>query len=93
MTLISTAIRSPFKMTIMPVMQKRRSDTPQPDCQYLTNFIVFVIKAITQYRNKAEKIKSKKKRYNLSLLFFKASLKFQYTYSVDKDNLRYSISR
>lgn len=53
MTLISTAISSPFKMTITPVMQKRRSDTPHPNCQYLTNFIVFVIKAITQYRNKA----------------------------------------
>ena len=61
MTLISTAIKSPFKMTIMPVMQKRRSDIPQPDCQYLTSFMVFVIKAITQYRNKAGKLNRKRK--------------------------------
>jgi hypothetical protein len=76
MTLISTAIRSPFKMTIMPVMQNRRSDTPHPDCQYFTSLIVFVIKAITQYRNKATKKEKKKKRCNLSLMLFKTLLTF-----------------
>jgi hypothetical protein len=64
-------------MTIMPVMQNRRSDTPHPDCQYFTSLIVFVIKAITQYRNKAtKKREEKKKRCNLSLMLFKTLLTF-----------------